>query len=122
MRGRALAASLAVALALPNVVTAALFDDEEARRRIDVLRQQVEATNRAFEERMNRLEDRRPLVELASQLEAMRGELARAARRLEPARTVIATAPAAIQDGGWSSSGPRGAKVQRRKSIVMTMR
>ena len=50
------------------------------------------------------------------------GETARAASRLEPARTVIATAPAAIHAGGSASVGSSGWKVQRRNTMVITMR
>ena len=53
---------------------------------------------------------------------ARRGRDGRAARRLEPASTVIATAPAAIQAGGSASVGSSGWKVQRRNTIVMTIR
>ena len=53
---------------------------------------------------------------------SIRGETARAPRRFEPARTVMATAPAAIHAGGSASVGSSSVKVQRRKTIVMTIR
>ena len=91
MRGAPLAAALAAALWLPGTA-AALFDDEEARRRIEVLRQQVEANSRALEERLARIEDRRPLVELAGQIEAVRAELAKMRGQLEVLANQIDTA------------------------------
>ena len=85
------AAALAVVLWLPGVA-AALFDDDEARRRIDVLRQQVEANARTLEERLARIEDRRPLVELSGQIEAVRAELAKMRGQLEVLANQIDTA------------------------------
>ena len=41
--------------------------------------------------------------------------------RLEPASTVIATAPAAIHAGGSASVGSSGWNVQRRNTIVITI-
>jgi tol-pal system protein YbgF len=64
-----------------------IFDDNEARRRIEVLRGDVQAGQRAMEERLSRLEaaagDRRAIIDLASQLEAMRSEMARMRGQLE---------------------------------------
>ena len=51
-----------------------------------------------------------------------RAELSAASSRLEPASTVMATAPAAIQAGGSASVGSSGWNVQRRNTIVITMR
>jgi TolA-binding protein len=62
------------------------------RRRIEVLRQQVEANARALEERLARIEDRRPLVELAGQIEAVRAELAKMRGQLEVLANQIDTA------------------------------
>ncbi len=61
----------------------ALFDDDEARRRIEDLRRQVQATEQAIVERLGKVEDRGALVDLAGQIEAMRGELARMRGQLE---------------------------------------
>ena len=91
MRGARLAAVLAAAFWLPGTA-AALFDDDEARRRIDALRQQVEANARALEDRLARIEDRRPLVELAGQIEAVRAELAKMRGQLEVLANQIDTA------------------------------
>ena len=91
MRGARLAAALAAAFWLPGTA-AALFDDDEARRRIDALRQQIEANSRALEERLARMEDRRPLVELSGQIEAVRAELAKMRGQLEVLANQIDTA------------------------------
>jgi len=61
----------------------ALFDDDEARRRIEELRRQVLATERAIVERLARAEDRGAVLELASQIEALRGDLAKVRGQLE---------------------------------------
>ena len=71
-----------------------LFDDNEARRRVELLRQQVEADRRATEARLlkaeaaaqeavDRAADRGALLELASQIETLRGEIARMRGQLE---------------------------------------
>jgi tol-pal system protein YbgF len=57
----------------------ALFDDEEARRRIEVLRKDLRAT----EERIAKLEDRRALLDLATQIEALKGDIARLRGQVE---------------------------------------
>jgi hypothetical protein len=45
-----------VALAFTGQALAALFDDEEARRRIELLRQNLEAHNRSIDERLAKIE------------------------------------------------------------------
>ena len=45
-----------------------------------------------------------------------------ARRRLAPASTVMATAPAAIHAGASASVGSRDTNVHRRKTMVMTIR
>jgi tol-pal system protein YbgF len=64
-----------------------LFDDNEARRRVELLRQQVEASQRAADERLSKVEaaaaDRNALLELSSQMSAMREELARMRGQIE---------------------------------------
>lgn len=74
MRRGAGAALLAACFALP-AYGQGFFDDNVARQRIDDLRKQVEAAAKLADER--RVEDRRALLELASQIEALRGEIAR---------------------------------------------
>jgi tol-pal system protein YbgF len=73
---------LAAALALPAPAWA-IFNDNEARARIDTLRKDLQETQRAIDERLAKLEDRRPLLDLASQIEALKGELARLRGQVE---------------------------------------
>ena len=58
----------------------ALFNDDEARRRIEVLRQSLEAQNRTISERLTKIEslagDKNALLEFASQMEMLRSEVA----------------------------------------------
>src|SRR5258706_3320389 len=79
-------AVLAWALAAP-AFGQGLFDDGEARRRIDALRQQVDANQRIVEERLGKIEsaatDRGAVLELSSQLEALRSDIARMRGQLE---------------------------------------
>jgi tol-pal system protein YbgF len=79
-RGLAVAAALGWACAAPALAQG-LFDDNEARRRVELLRQQVEANQRSIDERLARIEavasDRKPILDLASQIEALRGDIAR---------------------------------------------
>src|SRR5262245_41914517 len=81
-------AIIGVVLALgasPSI--AQLFDDNEARRRIEVLRQQVEASRKDTEERLAKAEaaavDRGALLDLANQIERMREDVARMRGQLE---------------------------------------
>ena len=64
-----------------------LFDDNEARRRIDLLRQSLDANQKAVEERLAKVEaaavDRNAILDLASQMNAMRDEMARMRGQLE---------------------------------------
>jgi tol-pal system protein YbgF len=64
-----------------------LFDDNEARRRIDLLRQELEAKQRSSEERMTKLEsaaaDRAGILELSNQINALRDEIARMRGQME---------------------------------------
>jgi tol-pal system protein YbgF len=66
---------------------AALFDDEEARARIEALRRQTAATQQAVDERLARIEaevrDRRALVDLAGQIDALKADLARMRGQVE---------------------------------------
>ena len=87
MRGCALAVIVILcACALPAQAQG-FFDDSEARRRIEVLRQQVDAAQKAAEERLGKIEagaaDRGAILELASQLEAIRNEMARMRGQME---------------------------------------
>ena len=71
-----------------------LFDDNEARRRIERLRQEVEAQRLATEARLAKAEaaaqeaaersaDRNALLDIASQIESLRGDIARMRGQLE---------------------------------------
>src|SRR5688572_3776268 len=69
-----------------------LFDDNEARRRIEALRQQLSESQRLTEERLSKIEaavgastDRSAVLELASQIETLRSEIARMRGQLEVA-------------------------------------
>jgi tol-pal system protein YbgF len=61
----------------------ALLDDVEARQRIEVLRKEVQASQRAIDERIAKLEDRRALIDLAAQIEALKGDIARLRGQVE---------------------------------------
>jgi len=68
----------------------ALFDDEEARRRIDILRNEVAENQRRVEERLKGLDaavsaasDRGVLIDISAQLEALRNEMARMRGQME---------------------------------------
>jgi tol-pal system protein YbgF len=83
---RLLLAGALAASALP-VFAQGLFDDSEARRRIDTLRQQMDANQRSIDERLAKMEgtstNRDALLDLSTQLEAMRGDLAKMRGQLE---------------------------------------
>ena len=83
MRLSSSAASFAIALLMGWSCAAqaqGLFDDNEARRRIDVLRQQIETNQRALDERLGKVEanaaDRNAILELSRQIDALRNEVA----------------------------------------------
>ena len=95
MRKAALAVVCTAFLALPGAALA-IFDDDIARGRIEELRRQVEAAAKLVEERLGRIEgkaeDRRALVDLASQIEALRAEIARMRGQLEVIQNQAETA------------------------------
>jgi tol-pal system protein YbgF len=92
--------NLIVAVALASVAAPALaqglFDDNEARRRVELLRQSIEANQRALDERLTKIEgaatDRSALLELSNQLQAMRDDTARMRGQLEVLGNQIETA------------------------------
>jgi tol-pal system protein YbgF len=96
--------TLAIAVlgwALAGPAMAQLFDDNEARRRIELLRQQLEADRKATDARLSKAEaaadraaDRGALLELASQIESLRGEIARMRGQLEVLANQAETADA----------------------------
>ena len=82
-------ALFALALAAPGFAQG-IFDDNEARRRIEVLRQQVTENQRLIDERLARIEasvagatDRSAVLDLASQIEALRGDISRMRGQVE---------------------------------------
>ncbi len=86
----AFAAAVVGALGLGGAAPASaqgLFDDTEARRRIEVLRQQLEASQRTLDERFAKIEaasaDRSALLEMSSQINAVREELQRMRGQIE---------------------------------------
>jgi len=74
MKVRAVVALAALAAALP--ARAALFDDEEARRQIADVRRQVEAQAKTLERIESEVTDKKALLELVNQLEALKQEIA----------------------------------------------
>ncbi|MEO8143952.1 MAG: tol-pal system protein YbgF [Betaproteobacteria bacterium] len=90
------AAALAAFLLIAHGGAHALFDDDIARARIEELRKQVDAMGRLVDERLARVEakaeDRRALVELASQIEALKGDIARMRGQLEVLQNQTETA------------------------------
>jgi tol-pal system protein YbgF len=84
VRGAFCAAAALAALALP--ARAGLFDDDEARRRIESLRQELSQQGKDNEVRIQRLEEsirNIGVIELVRQLEAMNAEIARLRGQLE---------------------------------------
>ncbi|HEY7238817.1 MAG TPA: tol-pal system protein YbgF [Burkholderiales bacterium] len=78
---------------------AQLFSDSEARRRVDVLQQQLAEQNRLIEERMSKVEkavagasDRSAMLDLSSQIEALRNDIAKMRGQLEVATNQIEVA------------------------------
>src|SRR5881275_1335077 len=75
---------------------AALFDDEEARARVEALRRQVATTQQSVDERLAKIEaevrDRRAVMDLAGQLEALRGDLSRMRGQIEVLANQLETA------------------------------
>jgi tol-pal system protein YbgF len=80
----AVAAALCVAAVLP--ARAGLFDDEEARRRIESLRQELSQQGKDNEARIQRLEENIRnigVIELMRQIESLNAEIARLRGQLE---------------------------------------
>jgi len=90
---------LASAVSLPAF--AQLFDDNEARRRVELLRQQLDAYKKTTEERLVKAEaaaqagaDRSAVLELSSQIESLRGDIAKMRGQLEVLANTAETAEA----------------------------
>src|SRR5678816_4097931 len=95
----AVLAPLFTLLAAAPCFAQGLFDDNEARRRIEALRQQLLEQNRLIEERMTKAEtavagatDRSAMLDLARQIEALRGDIAKMRGQLEVATNQIEVA------------------------------
>jgi tol-pal system protein YbgF len=91
-------ALLALATAAPCFAQG-LFDDNEARRRVEALRQQLQENQRIVDERVSKMEtalagatDRSAVLELAGQIEALRGDIAKMRGQLEVATNQIEVA------------------------------
>jgi tol-pal system protein YbgF len=91
-------AALACTVAAPCFAQG-LFDDNEARRRVEAVRQQVTENQRLTEERLARIEaavssatDRGAVLELSSQIDALRQELARMRGQIEVMANQVDTA------------------------------
>jgi tol-pal system protein YbgF len=92
----ALAAALAAAALAAPAAAQGLFDDNEARRRVELLRQSIETNQRSMDERLTKLEgaasDRGALLELSSQLEALRGDISKMRGQVEVLANQLETA------------------------------
>jgi tol-pal system protein YbgF len=93
-------AALALAAAAPCFAQG-IFDDNEARRRVEALRQQVVENQRLLDERITKMEgalagatDRSAVLQLSSQIEALRGDIARMRGQLEVISNQVDTAEA----------------------------
>jgi tol-pal system protein YbgF len=94
-----LLAGAVLALAIAPSFAQGLFDDNEARRRVEALRQQVVESQRILDERLSKMEsavagatDRSAVLGLASQIEALRGEIARMRGQIEVVSNQVETA------------------------------
>ncbi len=95
---RFLVAALVFAAAAPSFAQG-LFDDNEARRRVEALRQQVVENQRLLDERITKMEgalagvtDRSAVVQLAGQIEALRADIARMRGQIEVVSHQVETA------------------------------
>jgi tol-pal system protein YbgF len=91
-------AALAAMLMLVQGTAAAIFDDDVARGQIRELSNRLDATAKAIDERLGRVEDRRALVELSSQIEALRVEISRLRGQLEVIQNQADTADKRSKD------------------------
>jgi tol-pal system protein YbgF len=93
-------AILALAVAAPCFAQG-LFDDNEARRRVEALRQQVVENQRIIDERLSKMEtaisgatDRSAVIQLSGQIDALRSDIARMRGQLEVIGNQVETADA----------------------------
>ena len=92
------AAAAVLALAAAPALAQGLFDDNEARRRVEALRQVVVENQRILDERVSKIEsavagvtDKSAVLQLASSIEALRTDIARMRGQLEVATHQIET-------------------------------
>ena len=76
---------LIIALAVAAPAYAGVFDDEEARRQIADVRRQVEAQAKTLARIESEVIDKKALLELVNQIEALKGEIASLRGQLEVA-------------------------------------
>jgi tol-pal system protein YbgF len=78
---------LAVAMLAWAASAAALFEDDEARRRVEGLRRELQESQKRIEERIAAIEavavERRAILDLAGQIDALRAEFARTRGQIE---------------------------------------
>ena len=91
-------ALLALAFAAPSFAQG-LFDDNEARRRVEALRSQIVENQRIVDERLSKMEsavagatDRSAVLQLSNQIEALRGDIAKMRGQLEVVSNQVETA------------------------------
>lgn len=74
-----------LALLLPLVAHAALFDDEEARRQINQIRAQIESNQKAIDARLSQMESagQNRAVDMAQMVDALRQDIARLRGQIE---------------------------------------
>jgi tol-pal system protein YbgF len=87
---RVAAFALLACMGAQQALAQGLFDDNEARKRIELLRQQIEANQRSIDERFGKMEaaasalaDRGAILELSNQIGALRDEMARMRGQME---------------------------------------
>ena len=87
MKSRVVLAIVALAAAAPAY--AGMFDDEEARRQIADVRRQVEAQAKTLARIESEVTDKKALLELVNQIEALKGEIASLRGQLEVAANKV---------------------------------
>ncbi|HYN13094.1 MAG TPA: tol-pal system protein YbgF [Burkholderiales bacterium] len=110
MRAALVSAAIALGWALAAPAAAqGIFDDREARRRIDLMRQEMQDSQRKTDERLGSVEaaisaaasaatDRSALLDLASQIESLRNDLARMRGQIEVLGNQVDTADRRTKD------------------------
>ena len=95
MRRLAQALFFSVVLAAPHSAQA-LFDDDEARKRIEALRLELTERQKTLDERLSRIEsnavERRSILDLAGQVDALRTDLAKLRGQIEVLSNQMETA------------------------------